>query len=494
MFLPKFYITTSIPYVNARPHVGHALEFVQTDAIARYQELLGKEVMLATGADENSLKNVKAAEAEGISPAELCERNAKVFRELADKINLSYGVFLRSSIQEDHWPGVEKLWKACDASGDIYKKKYKGLYCVGCEQFYTESELVDGKCPEHHTKPELVEEENYFFKLSKYQERLEELIESGELKILPETRKHEVLSFIKSGLEDFSISRSEKRARGWGVPVPGDKTQCIYVWFDALDVYMTAIGYGRDQERFEKWWPADVHLIGKGIIRFHAVYWPAMLLSAGLDLPKTIFVHGYLTVDGQKMSKSLGNVVDPIEMINKYTSDGLRYYFIRDTPDFYDSDFTEKGLKDRYSKELLGDLGNLLNRVLTIAEKSGLESFKGKKELDSKLGLEAIKELMDRMELHEALDKIMEFVRECNAYVNLKEPWKLKGKELEGVLYNLLESLRVSSILLYPFIPTAAKAMAESLGTEIKSIDECKFNEEFNAKFKKGGLLFNKID
>jgi len=492
--LTKFYITTAIPYVNAPPHIGHALEFVQTDVIARYRKLLGDEVLLLTGADENSLKNVKAAEALGISTSELCERNAELFKELAGKIGLSYDVFLRSSLKEEHWPGVEKLWKLCEANGDIYKKTYRGLYCVGCEMFYTDSELVEGKCPEHHTKPELIEEENYFFRLSKYQQRLEELIESDELVVLPETRKNEVLSFIKSGLEDFSVSRSEKRAHGWGIPVPSDNSQIMYVWLDALSVYMTGIGYGKDQREFEKWWPADVHVIGKGIIRFHAVYWPALLLSAKLDLPKLLFVHGYFTVEGEKMSKSIGNVVDPMKMIEKYTSDGLRYYFIRDSPNFEDSDFTEAGLKDRVNKELLGSLGNLVNRVLTLVEKSGFTEFTGKKELSEELDLKEIKARLDRLELHEALEKIMEFVRSCNAYVNKTEPWKLKDKELENVLYNLLESIRISSVLLYPFIPSTSEKISKMLGTEMKSIGDCVFREGFKGKISKGAHLFEKVE
>ena len=278
----KFYLTTAIPYVNAAPHLGHALEFIQTDAVARYQKVRGKEVALVTGSDENSLKNVHAAEAEGISTDALCARNAEVFRKMADAVGLSYTSFTRTSDRERHWPGVERLWKLCDEKGDIYKKKYRGLYCVGCESFYEESELPEGVCPEHRKKPEEVEEENYFFKLSKYEKKIEEMIEKDELLILPETRKNEVLSFIRGGLKDFSVSRSQERAKGWGVPVPGDPSQIMYVWFDALGTYITGIGYGKDEKEFSKFWPADVHVIGKGILRFHAVYWPAMLLSAGM--------------------------------------------------------------------------------------------------------------------------------------------------------------------------------------------------------------------
>jgi len=310
-------MTTAIPYVNAEPHIGHALEFVQSDCIYRYHKLMGYKTFLTTGADENSLKNVQAAEAKGITTEQLCSLNAAVFRDMATKIGLSFDSFLRSSVKKDHWHGVQRLWKLCNERGDIYKKKYSGLYCVDCEVFYTEQELEDGLCPEHKKKPVFVEEENYFFRLSKYQKEIEKLITSGKLRILPERRKNEVLSFVKSGLEDFSISRSKTRAKGWGVPVPDDPEQIQYVWFDALGIYLTGIGYGTDDSKFKKWWPADVHVIGKGIIRFHAVYWPAMLLSAGLPLPKSIFVHGYITVEGQKMSKSLGNVINPSHLIRK---------------------------------------------------------------------------------------------------------------------------------------------------------------------------------
>lgn len=474
MILTKFYITSSIPYVNANPHIGHALEYIHTDVIARYHRLLGDKVTLGTGTDENSLKNVKAAESRKMSTAELCAENSALFRNLAERIGLSYGPFIRSSVKEEHWGGVHKLWEACKARGDLYKKKYRGLYCIGCEAFYTEGELREGKCPIHNTKPDDVDEENYFFKLSKYQKDIEHLIESGAYTVLPEERRNEILSFVASGLEDFSVSRSIKRAHGWGIPVPDDTGQIIYVWFDALAVYLTAAGYGKDDESFERTWPADVHVIGKDIIRFHAVYWPAILMSAGLATPKKLFVHGFLTVDGKKMSKSLGNVIDPIKVMDEYGADGLRYYLMRDISTFGDGNFSSAGIKDRYNKELVGDLGNLVNRVLTIAEKSGKSEFSGKAELYTELHLDDIMDKMKRNELHEALDSIMEFVRSCNAYVNMKEPWKKSGAELDSILYNLLESLRICAVLLYPFIPGSSENIARKIGTRIESIGDCR--------------------
>src|SRR3989338_3267185 len=317
--MKRVYLTTAIPYVNASPHIGFALEAVQADCLARFYRALGYDVFFATGTDENSLKNVQAAEAEGITVQKLVDRYAKQFEDLKQALNLSWDKFIRTSTK-DHFKGAQKLWLLCKKE-DIYKKKYRGLYCVGCELFYTKGELVEGKCPEHQTVPEEIEEENYFFKLSNYQEYLERLISTDKLQITPITRKNEVLSFIRSGLSDFSISRSRERARGWGVPVPGDDSQVIYVWFDALTNYLTALGFGTDETLYRKYWADSprstpgvslvtsrhtpgvnkdrvtrLHVIGKGIIRFHAVYWPAMLASAGLPLPNEEFVHGYITV------------------------------------------------------------------------------------------------------------------------------------------------------------------------------------------------------
>lgn len=473
----KFYITTAIPYVNAAPHIGHALEFIQTDAIARYQRLKGKDTALVTGADENSLKNVQAAEKRGISTAQLCEENAERFREMADAVGLSYTSFMRTSDKERHWKGVQRVWELCDGKGDLYKKKYRGLYCVGCEAFYEEGELEEGLCPEHRKKPEVVEEENYFFRLSAYADKLEKLIESGDLKIVPEGRKNEVLSFIRGGLKDFSVSRSVERAKGWGVPVPGDSSQIMYVWFDALGTYITGIGYGTDEGKFQKYWPADVHVIGKGILRFHAVYWPAMLLSAGLELPKSIMVHGYITAEGQKMSKSLGNIVDPFEVIERFGEDPVRYCLLGEVPTFEDGDFSERILVEKNNNELIANLGNFVNRTMVFIQ----NNFGGKVpggelgEADGEF-LEAQKKAigrigaaLDSLNVREGLQHLMEFGKNANRYFQENKPWELvkENRERAGaVLYVLANQVKDAGIICGPFLPGTSRKIFSQLNVE----------------------------
>ena len=372
--MKRIYFTTAIPYVNAAPHIGFALEAVQADCLARFYKAQGFDVLFTTGTDENSLKNVQAAGAEGIPVQKLVDKYAKQYENLKEALNLSWDIFIRTSTK-DHFIGSQKLWSLCKKE-DIYKRKYKGLYCVGCELFYTRKELTNGKCPEHDTEPEEIEEENYFFRLSNYTDFLKKLITTDKLKITPITRKNEVLSFIERGLEDFSISRSVERSRGWGVPVPDDESQVQYVWFDALTNYLTALGFGSsDEELYEKFWvgnPNRFHVIGKGIIRFHAVYWPAMLASAGLPLPSAEFVHGYITADGQKISKSLGNVIDPFDLTGKFGVDSVRYYLLREIPAWGDGDFSIKRFRELYNGELANGLGNLIARVARLVADSNL--------------------------------------------------------------------------------------------------------------------------
>ncbi|MEK9208054.1 MAG: methionine--tRNA ligase, partial [Patescibacteria group bacterium] len=351
--MPKFYITAAIPYVNAPPHIGHALEFVQADVVARYHKLIDDDVCQLCGGDENALKNVQAAEKAGKNIQEFVDENTKLFEELAKQLNVRFDIFQKGSSQQHH-ESSQELWNRCFKSGDIYKKEYSGLYCVGCELFYSPGELDEsGECFEHPGKKlEIVTEENYFFRLSKYQKNIIDLIQTNRLSIVPEKRKNEVLGFLKNPLQDISISRTNERAKNWGVPVPNDATQRMYVWFDALNIYQSGIGFGSNEENYKKWWPADVHVIGKGIIRFHAVYWPAFLLSAKLKPPKQLFVHEYFTVNGQKMSKTLGNVIDPIGLVKKYGADGVRLYFLKHFSAFNDGDFSEDKFRDVYNADL----------------------------------------------------------------------------------------------------------------------------------------------
>jgi methionyl-tRNA synthetase len=513
----KFYITTAIPYVNGDPHMGHALEYIQTDVSARYHRLVGRDVFFLTGTDDNSLKNVQAAENEGITTTELVERNTAVFVWLCKGLNLSNSSFIRT-MQDGHFRGVRKLWSASNPE-DIYKKTYEGLYCVGCEAFYKGSELVDGKCPEHRVEPDQVREENYFFRLSSYQQQLEDLIESDTYRIIPEFRKNEVLSFIRSGLQDFSISRSQARAKGWGIPVPGDEDQVIYVWYDALGNYITGIGYGQDEDSgdtagYRNWWPCNVHCIGKGIIRFHAVYWPAMLLSAGLPLPKQLFVHGYITINGQKMAKSLGTIVDPFSQVEEYGAETIRFYMTKHISPFQDGDYNTSNLEEAYTADLANGIGNLLSRSLTMVEKHGKGEVQprpctGPEESAIVRTFERIfsdyDRLMPEFEFSQAMMKIWEGVASLDRYINEKAPWKMakeEGREedLATVLYILCEGLRMIASLVSPVMPNTAAEIWRRLGLD-KNVTDIPWTEQrqwgllqAGLKVDKGQPLFPRLD
>lgn len=465
----KFYITTAIPYVNAAPHIGHALEFVQTDVIARYHRLLGQDVILLSGGDENALKNVQAAQKAGVPIQKFIDSNTQLFKELAEKLHVQFDVFQKGSDTEKHFKSSQNLWKLCDKNGDIYKKEYEGLYCVGCETFYTQDELdSNSECFEHPGKKlDLISESNYFFRLSKYQQQLIDLISSDQLKIVPGTRKNEVLSFLKNPLQDISISRSNERARNWGVPVPNDTSQRIYVWFDALNIYQSGIGFGWNEEKYKNYWPADVHVIGKGITRFHAIYWPAFLLSAKLKTPKSLFVHEYFTVNGQKMSKTLGNVIDPIELINKYGADGLRYYFLARFSPFNDGDFSEKDFKVVYNADLANGLGNLVSRVAKLSEKISLA---GHDHDHSEFSPEYIK-LIEDYRFNEILEVVWQHIHGVDKFINDNEPWKITDeKKLTDVLQGAVHEIMLIAFEIAPFLPeTAEKIRKQFSETTISS-------------------------
>ncbi len=494
----NYYISTAIPYVNAKPHVGHALEYIQTDAIARYQRLIGNNVFFLSGTDENSLKNVQAAEAVGKDVKEFVDEHYLHFYNFKDSLNISFDDFIRTT-EERHFKGVQKLWQACDPD-DIYKKKYKGLYCVGCEAYYTEEELVEGKCPEHKREPEVVEEENYFFKLSKYQEEIKELIISNKLKIVPEFRKNEWLAFIDRGLQDFSISRSQERAHGWGVPVPGDESQIMYVWIDALSNYITALNYHEDGELYKKFWEnADsrVHVIGKGIGKFHVLYWIGFLLSAKLPLPTEEFIHGYLTAEGEKISKSLGNTVDPYEIVEKYGTDAVRYYLLGAVSSYQDGDFSIERFEEFYTAHLVNGVGNLTSRILTMLEKYS-DSKIPKQNADNRM---QITEFWDKYQsafasfnFDESVRLINELVGELDGLISEQKPWeKAKaGEDISGLLYQLAESLRHIAVALLPIIPESAGKIFDQLNTKDFSRDWGKLQE--GDIIKKGEILFPRLE
>lgn len=453
----KFYITNAIPYVNAKPHIGHALEFVQSDVIARYQRQIGNEVILLCGSDENALKNVQAAEQENISVQELVDRNSKLFEELAVKLNVQFDIFQRGSDPKHHKSSRE-LWNLCFKKGDIYKKKYTGLYCVGCELFYERNELDEnGECFEHPGKKlDEVSEENYFFKLSKYQDQIEKIIKSDQIQIIPQNRKKEVLEFIKQGLQDISISRSNERAKNWGVSVPNDDTQKMYVWFDALNIYRSGA---------EKLWPADLHVIGKGILRFHAIYWPAFLLSAGLKLPKNIFVHEYIMVNGQKMSKTLGNVIDPLDLIEKYGAEALRYYLLHNISPFSDGDFSEDKFIKAYNADLANGLGNLIARTAKLCETENYTQMGSKNKASGHIiAIEDYSEAILDFRFNDALSFVWEKIAALDKFINDEKPWILiqeKNPRIKSILSHIVDQIQEIAVLLKPFLPETAQKIEE---------------------------------
>lgn len=453
------FVSTAIPYVNGDPHIGHCLEYVQTDVIARYNRIkYGKDNVFAlTGSDENALKNVLAAEAEKKETIDFIDEKTNEFKKLYQLLDLSFDDFIRTTEQR-HIKGAQKLWERIKHE-DIYQDTYEGSYCVGCEEFKTEKELVDGMCIEHKKKPELVSEKNYFFKLSNYQNQIEELITQDKIRIVPEKRKNEVLGFIKEGLKDFSISRSMKRARNWGVSVPNDPTQVMYVWVDALSNYITALDYANRGELYKKFWDHEeaerIHVIGKGIVKFHALYWIGMLLSANIPLPTQEFVHGYVTVEGNKIGKSLDNAIHPNEVINKYGIDAFRYYLLKEIPAYGDGDFSFTRMDEIYRSDLQNGLGNLVARVAAMVEKSN-SSFEV---VSHKLSAE-IEAALDEYKFDVALGHIWARIKKADQFVSEKRVWELEGKEKVEALGSLVSEIRQIASDLEPFLPKTAEKIS----------------------------------
>ncbi|MDO8647242.1 MAG: methionine--tRNA ligase [Candidatus Diapherotrites archaeon] len=488
----KFYVTTAIDYVNAEPHIGHTYQKVIADVLARWHRLSGEEVFFLTGTDEHGQKIARSAEAAGLAPKEFSDQNSAKFLEAWKKLGINFDKFIRTTDPE-HKLIVQKF--AQKIKGDIYKGVYEGLYCVGCEAYITEKELVNGRCPFHPDKiPEPLKEETYFFKLSKFEKKLLEFYSKNPDCILPRKRANEIINRVKEGLKDLSISRKNLT---WGIPYPEDNSLVIYVWFDALLNYITALDWPNGKN-FKKFWPADIELLGVDNSWFHCVIWPAMLMSAGIKPAKTIFVHGFLTFNGQKISKSLGNVISPIYLAGKYGADSTRYYICRQFVFGEDGDFSEKTLAERHNNELANELGNLLNRSLSLIEKD----FQGKipnartnAELQKKLDLKKIQKYMEKFELHMALSEIFSFINACNKFVNDRQPWKQSGKELEETLYSVADALRIISILLSPFIPETSEKINSQLGVKAGTLKDCKFNLlKAGTQAKKGEVLFKKIE
>ena len=469
----KFYITTAIDYVNAKPHIGHAFEKIIADALARWNRLQRKDVFFMTGVDENAQKNVQAAQAAGISTKEFINKNAELFVELCKLLRIDYDKFIRTTAKE-HSIVVNKVLKKILNKKEIYKGFYDGFYCAGCEAYITEKDLINGKCPEHNKKPEHMKQEAYFFKLSKYKKDLIEFIKKY---IIPESKKKEILFRLHGELKDVCITRKNAQ---WGIDFLGDKNFKVWVWIDALINYLSGA---------EKYWPADVHVIGKGINWFHSVIWPGILMSAGYELPKKLLVHGYVNLRGEKMSKSLGNTIDPIEITKKFGADAVRYSLLKGNT-FEDFNYSEDILIRRYNNELANKLGNLISRVTSLTEKIGIKKIENK--LLKKLPLKKINQLMKDYELEKALTKIFSFIDKCNEYIQEKKPWEVKNKKNKEILYELIDSIKVIAILLWPFIPDASEKIAKHLDFEIKLENiEKPLGEKV---IKKSEVLFKKIN
>lgn len=480
----KFYITTAIAYTSRKPHIGNSYEIVMTDAIARYKRLQGYDVFFQTGTDEHGQKIEEIAAAEGITPKQHVDRVAGEIREICDLLNTTYDKFIRTT-DPDHERVIQKIFKKLYDQGDIYKGHYEGMYCTPCESFWTESQLIDGKCPDCGREVKPAREEAYFLKLSKYQKQLEEYIETNENFIYPESRKKEMLNnFIKPGLQDLCVSRTSFK---WGIPVDFDPKHVVYVWLDALANYITGIGYDPDgsSEQYKKYWPADVHIIGKDIVRFHTIYWPIMLMALGEPLPKQVFGHPWLLFGTDKMSKSRGNVIYADDLVELFGVDAVRYYLLAEMPYASDGSITYENMIERYNADLANTLGNLVNRTIAMTNKyfdGVVQPGDVTEELDDELKALAVEtvgkvdKLLSEYRVSDTLDAIFTLAKRCNKYIDETAPWALakdesKKARLGTVLYNLLESIRFVAVLLSPFLPETSEKILAQINTDIKDYD-----------------------